>query len=61
MYIYYLIISYYYILPFLNMTNPTNFEVKIDKNNNAQVEIQDVKIQDKKIILKGILFVQKKD
>ena len=54
-------ISYDYILPFLNMTNPTNFEVKIDKNNNAQVEIQDVKIQDKKIILKGILLAQKKD
>lgn len=44
-------------LPFINMTNPTKFDIKVDKNNNGTLKVQNAIIENEKIVLDGYVFV----
>ena len=39
------------------MTNPTKFDIKVDKNNNGTLKVQNAIIENEKIVLDGYVFV----
>ncbi len=50
---------YSYFLPIVNLLNPLEYNISIDKNNKAENEIQTVKIADSKILIDGMILIKK--
>ena len=49
--------DYSYFLPFVNMLNPLNQKIKVDKNNEGDLKIDSVKIKTDKISIHGAIIV----
>ncbi len=50
---------YSYFLPIINLLNPLDYAISLDKNNKGENEIQTVKIADSKIKIDGIVLIKK--
>lgn len=51
--------SYSSILPLINLLNPLNYEVKVDKNTKGKLEVEEIKISEGKIKVNGYIFIPK--
>ncbi len=46
-------------LPVINKFNPTNWKIDIDKDNEGELEVKEVKIENSTIFLSGIILIKK--
>lgn len=53
--------DYSYFLPFINMLNPADSKIKLDKYNEGELKIDDVKIDTSKISINGTIIVMGKN
>lgn len=50
-------IDYTYFLPFVNLLNPLDSKIKLDRNNEGDLKIDNIKIEPSKISIKGAIIV----
>lgn len=51
--------KYSYLLPLVNYFNPMNYQIDVDKNNKAKLNVENVKIANSKINIDGFLVLEK--